>query len=223
MAAPDPIGSALDERCAALIKELRARCPGVLPEDPLPPGRPGKPIPVAAEAWRALLQVACRQGVALAANGRLPASDDELPGVVVWEDGASALAVLLTEIRTTVEDGAVTVALPVHCDQLKKGPALVRITFVVGSPQRPAGVLAATAQRPEGPPGIVELWAQPLTALAWQAVLDTAAAVAAHAGADTDGTPLFAAAFAAAKDRVEVLPQARHPFDRVSRPRAVTP
>ena len=195
----------------------------MLPEDPLPPGQYGKPIPVAPEAWRSLLQVACRQGVALAARGRLPGSDDELPGVVVWEEGAAALAVSLTEIQTVVEEGAVTVVVPVRCDQLGDRRGLVRITFVVGSPQRPAGVLAATARRPEGPPLVVELWAEPLTALAWQAVLDTAAAVAAHAGADTDGTPLVVTAFAAAKDRIEILPQARHPFDRVPGSRAVTP
>ncbi|MGZ6671176.1 MAG: hypothetical protein ACXVFM_02370, partial [Solirubrobacteraceae bacterium] len=59
--------------------------------------------------------------------------------------------------------------------------------------------------------------------LAWQALLDSAAGVAAQAGVDTDGTPLVATALAAGKDRVEVIPQARHPFDRVLRPRAVTP
>ena len=238
MAARDPIGSErrggadppdaplpkppLDDRCAALIKELRARCPGVLPEDPLPPGRSGKPIPVAPKEWGVLLQTACRQSAALAALGRMPSSDDELPGVVIWQEGASALAIALTEIRTTVEEGAVTVAVPVYCDQLGERQGLVRVTFVVGSPMRPAGVLAATPRTPEGPPAVVEVWAEQLTALAWQAVLDTAAGIAAHAGTDVDGTPLVVSVLAAAKDRLEILPQARHPFDRVPGPRAVT-
>ena len=216
-------GAPLDQRCAALIKELRTRCPGVLPEDPLPPGRPGKPIPVSLEQWDALVRVACRQSAALAAQGRPPPSDDQLPGVIIWEEGASALAIALTEIQSAVEEGAITVTLPVHCDQLEGRRGVVRVTFVVGSPLRPAGVLAATPRTPEGPPVVVEVWAEPLTALAWQAVLDTAAAVAARAGTDTDGTPLVATALAAADDRLEVLPQARHPFDRAPGPRAVTP
>jgi hypothetical protein len=69
---------------------------------------------------------------------------------------------------------------------------------------------------------VLDTWAEQLTALAWQAVLDAAAGLAAQAGTDADGTPLVATALAAAPDRLEVLPQARHGFDRVLTGRAVT-
>jgi hypothetical protein len=221
--APPPAGARLDERCAALVKQLRERCPGVLPEAPLPAGTPAKPIPVDPEQYGALVGVAIRQNAAIAALGRLPASDDELPEVVVWEQGASALAVGLGEVQTVVEEGAITVAMPVFCDQLGARRNLVRVTFVVGTRERPAGLLAATPPAPDGPPVVVEGWGDELTALAWQALLDVAAGVAARAGTDTDGTPLVATALAAGRDRLEVLPQARHPFDRLPRTRAVTP
>jgi hypothetical protein len=223
MPADDPVGAKpLDKRCAALVKELRALCPGVLPDDPLPAGQPGKPIPVDPQRWGAVVQLASRQAAAMAATGRTPSSDKDLPSVVIWELGASALAVNVGEIATAVEEGVVTVAIPVVCDQVPRR-GRVRVTFAVGSPDRPAGLLAATTQAPEGPPIVIDLWGEALVALAWQALLDSAAGVAAQAGVDTDGTPLVATALAAGKDRVEVIPQARHPFDRVPRPRAVTP
>lgn len=220
---PDPAGAPpLDERCAALVKELRARCPGVLPSDPLPPGTPSEPVPVDPERFGGLVRVASRQAAARAASGRVPTSDKDLPSVVIWEQGALALAVNLGAIGMAVEEGVVTATIPVVCDQVpRRGGA--RITFAVGTPERPTGLLAATTRAPEGPPVVIDAWGEALLALAWQALLDSAAGVAAHAGADTDGTPLVATAFAAAKDRVEVTPQARHPFDRLPGPRAVTP
>ena len=219
---PPPPAARLDERCAALVKQLRARCPGVLPEDPLPPGTPAKPLPVEPKEYAALFTLAARQNAALAALGRLPASDDELPGIVVWEEGTAALAVGVAEADFAVEEGAVTVSLPVFCDQLPDVRDVVRVTFVVGTPERPAGLLAATPPRPEGPAVVVAAWGEALTALAWQALLDVAAGLAARTGTDTDGTPLVATALAAAKDHLEVLPQARHGFDRRPRTRAVT-
>jgi hypothetical protein len=223
MSAGDRVGAKpLDERCAALIKELRALCPGVLPDDPLPAGEPGKPIPVDPQRWGAVVQVASRQAAAMAATGRTPSSDKDLPSVVIWELGASALVVNVGELATAVEEGVVAVATPVLCDQVPRR-GVVTITFAVGSPERPTGLLAATTQAPEGPQIVIDLWGEALVALAWQALLDSAAGIAAQAGVDTDGTPLVATALAAAKDRVEVIPQARHPFDRLPRPRAVTP
>jgi hypothetical protein len=212
----------LDERCAALIKELRTRCPGVLPEEPLPAGKPAKPVAVGAKEYEQLVSLAARQNAAIAALGRLPASDEELPGVVIWEQGASALAVLVGQIGVETEPGAITVTVPVFCDQLEGGKGAVVVTFVVGAPDRPTGLLAATLRTPEGPPAVVEVWGDQITALAWQAVLDTAAGIAGKSGVDTDGTPLVATALVAAASGIQVLPQARHGFDRVPPFRAVT-
>jgi hypothetical protein len=213
----------LDERCAALIAQLRELCPGVLPEAALPPGQPGQPIPVPPEQYGQLAAVAARQAAALATLGRLPLRDDDLPGAIVWEDGGAVLAVILAELELAVTEGGITVVLPVWCDQLPDRQDKVAVTFAVGAPDRPVGLLAATTGQPLGPAVVVDAWGEQLTALAWRAVLDTAAGIAGNAGTDSDGTPLVATALAAAKDRLEVLPQARHPFDRVPTGRAVLP
>ena len=213
----------LDERCAALVRALRQNCPGVLPEAPLPPGKPGGAMPIDPKAYSETVRVAARQGAAMAASGHLPASDDELPEVTIWREGTAALAVGVRDVTVGLDEGSITVALPVWCDQLPDGQDAVRVTFVVGSPDRPAGLIAATTGDPDGPPVVLRTWGEQLTALAWQAVLDTAATIAAQAGTDADGTPLVATALAAAPDRLEVLPQARQPFDRMPSGRAVTP
>jgi hypothetical protein len=214
-------GPPLDERCAALIRELRKLCPGVLPEAPLPPGQPGQPVPVPPDQYGRLAAVAARQAAALATLGRLPVSDEDLPGVVVWQDGGWALAVGLAELELAATEGGITVAVPVWCDQLPDRQGKVTVAFAVGAPDRPAGLLAATTGQPQGPRVVVDAWGEQLTAFAWQAVLDTAAGIAGQAGTDADGAPLVATALVAAKDRVEVLPQARHAFDRVPTGRAV--
>jgi hypothetical protein len=141
--------------------------------------------------------------------------------MVVWEQGAAALAVGLSRLGLAVDEGTVTVTAPVWCDQLERREGIVRVTFAVGSPSRPAGILAATTERPEGPAAVVAVWAEQLTAFAWQAVLDAAAGLAAEAGTDEDGVPLVATALAASADRLEIVPQARHGFDRILAGRAV--
>jgi hypothetical protein len=211
----------LDRRCAALIKQVRANCPGVIPDEPLTAGTPSPPVPVDGKEYAVLVQVAARQAVAMAALGRLPGDDADLPGVVVWENGGASLAVGLDELAVEVTDGEILVTLPVFCDQLPDRRAEVRIVFAVGSRERPAGLLAATPAEPRGPRIVVAAWGEQLTALAWQALLDTASGVAASAGTDTDGTPLVATALAAGAASIEVQPQARHPFDRRPGPRAV--
>jgi hypothetical protein len=219
----DPAVTPLDERCAALVKALRERCPGVLPEEPLAPGAPGQPVPVDSQAYAELARLAARQAAAVAALGRAPSSDEELPDVALWEEGTAALAVSVAGVSVGLDEGSITVALPVWCDQLPRDRAVVQVTFAVGSPDRPAGLIAATSAEPDGPRPVLDDWGEQLTAFAWQVVLDSAERIAAQAGTDADGTPLVATAMAAARDRLEVLPQARHPFDRILTGRAVTP
>jgi hypothetical protein len=71
----------------------------------------------------------------------------------------------------------------------------------------------------------VDRWHDPLVALAWQALLDTAAALSAATGADTDGAPLVPSRWTAGRGGIAVGPQGRHPFDRrrPSSRRAATP
>lgn len=189
----------------------------------MPPGQAAAPVPIQADEFSRLATLAARQAAASAALGRLPSSDRELPGAVVWEDAGSAVAVGLADLTVAVAEGTVAVTVPVWCDQLPDQEGQVVVVFEVGAPGRPVGLLAATAAQPQGDPLVVRLWGEQLIALAWQALLDTAAGVARSSGVDADGTPLAATALSASKDGVEVLPQARHPFDRVSTGRAVVP
>lgn len=219
---PDSPGAgAVYDACAALLKELRARCPGLVPADPLPPSGIGAVVPVTPAALGPLVVAAAGQAVPGAQTG------GTAPDAVLWQQGVDALLVRIAAITTTVGDGWVTVTIPVTCDQLQ-GPAgappsqPVTVTFVMGTADRPAGLFAAAPSRPDGPAVVTERWADALTALAWRALLDAVAGVAAAAGRDTDGSPLIPAAVAATANGLMVQTQARHPFDRVPAGRAVS-
>ena len=204
----------LEAQCRKHLEFLRKNCPGLLPRDPVPPGTPVEPLPVTARRGTGLVRAAVR-GAAAAALGRR--STDPPLDAVVWTDGADSLLVLLDTVRLSTAGGVVTVSLDVACDQLRVGrrtpQARVEIDLVVGTEERPAGLLAA-ATTPRGPAVVVDRWADALVALAWQALLDTAAALSAEAGTDVDGTPLIPSRWSASKRGIAVGPQARHPFDR---------
>jgi hypothetical protein len=90
-----------------------------------------------------------------------------------------------------------------------------------GGHARPSGgILAATTRRPEGPQAVLDVWAEQLIALAWQAVLDTAAGLAARP-VPTATANRWWPPRSPPPNRPEVLPQARHDFDRVLTGRAV--
>ncbi len=219
---PDPPqATAIDQGCAALLKELRARCPGLVPADPLPPSGVGAVVPVTPEALGPLVVTAAGQALpGTQAGGTAPAA-------VLWQQGVDALLVRISAITTAVGDGWVTVTVPVTCDQIQDpaGAAPVQpvtVTFVLGTAERPAALFAAAPSRPDGPAVVVERWADALTALAWRALLDTVAGIAAAAGRDTDGSPLIPVAVTATAKGLLVQTQARHPFDRILAERAVS-
>lgn len=219
---PGPVGadaalaaSAVGNSCRALLEALRRRCPDLLPKQDLDPGGVGEPIPLPAKQATQLLVTAIRQGAATGASGRVPPPDADLPEAVLWQEGADALLVQIARCRVELGEGEVAVTFPVRCDQLPDFFGVVRVLFAVGTAKRPTGLLAATSSRPEGPPIVVQRWGEALTALAWQALLDLARGVAVHAGRDGDGAGLVPVALAASPDGLVVLPQARHPIDRV--------
>ncbi len=143
----------------------------------------------------------------------------ELPSAVVWTQGTDSLLVLLDTLRVATADGLVTVAVDVACDELTaatdRSRTTIEVDLVVGSAERPAGMLAAAAT-PRGPALVVDRWADALVALAWQGLLDASAGLAAAAGSDTDGAPLLATTWSASRRGLSIGPQARHAFDRVS-------
>jgi hypothetical protein len=197
------------------VEFIRKNCPGMLPQGPVEPGTPVEPLSVETQRASGMLRAAVKRAAATAA-GRRP-TDPPLDAVV-WTDGADCLLVLLDSIQVSTSDGLVTVGVDVACDQAASadgGPrSHVDVDLVVGTRDRPTGLLAA-APVPRGLPVIVDRWHDALVALAWQALLDTAAALSASVGADTDGTRLIPTHWTASKDGIAVGPQARHPFDRL--------
>ena len=214
---PDPAaaGARLDDACLKLVEVVRQRCPGLLPAQPLQPGTPGGVVPIVTKSLAQLAVSAARTAAEVASSTGPVRGGDVTPASVIWGQGADELLVLLSEIDLRVSTGLVLVMIPVACDQLPDGRDVVTVPFAVGSPERPTGLYAATERHPRGPAAVVARWGDALVALAWQALLDLTAGVAAASGVDTDGAPLVPAALAATPDGLAVLPQARHPFDRV--------
>jgi len=206
----DPPRRRLDAECRRLLDDLRKRCPHLLPAEPLPAGATAPELPASGQRLGTLVSVAARE--AAATRQADPAS---LPEAVVWEDGSDALLVDLSTVTVRVGDGTVLVSTAVTCDQLRGRRERVDVTFVVGTPDRPTGLLAATPQTPIGPRVVVERWADALIAFAWQALLDAVGALAAGVGTDRDGTPLVPTVITARPDELLLQPQARHGMDRV--------
>ena len=173
---------------------------------PLPAGQPGPEIPLDQETGRALYRLVARQ-----VSG-LPAQSTADVSVVVWTQGDDELAVLIDEIAVTTAQGAVAIDIPVRCDQV--GSAKVRVRFATGSDARPAGFVAATDARPVGPPVVVDLWGEALTAFAWHIVLTTSASLASASGRDADGAGLIPVGVRAGDSGIVVVTMARHTFDR---------
>jgi hypothetical protein len=183
--------------CKRLLAQLRERCPGLLPPDPLATGAVGPEIAVSREDVQKLLLEAARQGSA---------------SEVVWVQGDSELIVSVGKVTVALEPGLIVITIPVRCDQIDG--ANIVVPFAVGDAERPAGMIVATEGRPRGPALIVDAWGEALVAFAWDLLLTITTAVADVSGADVDGAGLIPAAITATRDGVRVLTMARHPFDR---------
>jgi hypothetical protein len=206
-------GGALHRACCAYIAFLRRHCLCELPDEPLEPGATAPLLPLDPQRAGALVAVAARQ----AAAGSQSVEADALPSAVVWSAGAQSLLVLLDTLTVGTADGLVTVRVDVACDEVSDAAAepatRIEIDFVVGTEQRPTGLLAA-ATPPRGPQLVVDLWGEALVAFAWQALLDTAAGLTANAGTDKDGAGLLPTAWTASSGGIAIRPQARHGIDR---------
>ena len=201
LAGRDDVG----EECARLLKQVRARCPGLFPAEPLDAGMVGPEIPLNPDEVQKLASVAAIGAAGLPAGARA----DQ----VVWSSGGNELLVVVGGVRVKLDDGIALVLVPVSCDQVPK--AVVMVPFALGDDRRPAGMLVATENRPRGPRAVVDVWGDALTAFAWQVLLLTCTGVAGQAGEDADGAPLVPAALTANGDGLRILTMARHTFDRV--------
>jgi hypothetical protein len=194
-----------------MLEIIRRNCPGLVPPDPLDPGGLAPEVPVGRRTVQELVTTAALFAVGLLGDDGRPRGE-----AVVWAEHDRELLVLVAKVQVRLAPGVVAVAIPVRCEEI--GDAEVHVTFAVGSPDRPAGLLVATEERPRGPQVVVNLWGEALVAFAWKVLLDVAAHVAFAAGDDKDGQRLVPAAISAGKDGITVLPQARHGFNRVIRP-----
>jgi hypothetical protein len=186
------------EQCKRLLAELRKNCPGLIPPDALGAGQVGPEIPVDPKTATALVQSALK-----------PARGE----TILLRDGDNELLVEVAKIDLRFADGLVIVVVPVRCDQVRR--AQIQVPFAVGSSKRRAGLIAATESAPRGPLAVTEIWAEALTALAWQALLGVSAALAAESGRDVDGAGLIPVGLGATEGGLQILTMARHAFDRV--------
>ncbi len=199
----DPIITA---ECRRVLEFVRVRCPELLPAKPVKAGTVVGVVQLHVDEAARLFAPAA----ALAAGVDRPGADATAP--VVWREGDRELLVRPAGVTAKFASGVVVVAVPVFCDQV--GEAQVFVTFVVGDPGRPAGLLAATESRPRGPAEVVDAWGDSLVAFAWHVLLEVASNIAGEAGRDLDGSRLVPIALAADGSGLHVTPMARHSFDR---------
>src|SRR5262245_35650295 len=196
----------LTAECQRLLEVVRKQCPDLLPPAPIPAGTVAGTIPVNAEAAARLFIPA-----ASAAAGVDPLKGDPKT-LVTWREGDRELVVFPAAVRVQFATGVIAVSIPVYSDQTQA--ALVHVSFVVGDPRQPAGLIAATDARPRGPAIVVDAWGDALVAYAWHIVLEVVAGVAGEAGRDVDGSRLVPIGLGASGEGMFVVPMARHTFDR---------
>lgn len=127
---------------------------------------------------------------------------------VVWQAGASELLVRTDRLTVAVTTGLVSIGIPVSCDQLRE-EATVTVPLAVGTAQEVRGLFMSTFGTPEGPSVVTDVWAESLTAFAWESLLTLAQQLAAQAGRDPRNRPLVPVAIAAERGVLLVAPMAR--------------
>jgi hypothetical protein len=189
-----------------LLDIVRRTCPDLLPADPVGAGTVVATIPVNTDQAQRLFVPA-----AAAAAGIDPIKGDPKT-LVKWREGDRELVIVPAAVRVQFATGVIAVSIPCFCDQTQA--ALVHVSFAVGDPKQPAGLIAATDVRPRGPAIIVDAWGDALVAYAWHIVLEVVAGVAGEAGRDVDGSRLVPIGLGASGEGMFVVPMARHTFDR---------
>jgi hypothetical protein len=192
--------------CKKLLAAVRQRCPGLLPPDPVEPGTVVGTVSLKASEAEPLFPAA-----AVLAAGIDPLGVARDP-TVLWREGDRELVIRPMKVSARFGLGVIAVTIPVSCDQV--GDTEVHVSFVVGDPKRPAGLLATTEDRPRGPAVVVDAWGDNLVAFAWHVVVEVATNVAGAAGRDVDGSRLVPIGLTVTPDLLQVVPMARHPFDR---------
>jgi hypothetical protein len=127
---------------------------------------------------------------------------------IVWQQGASELAVDLAKTTLRCDPGLVTVVVTVTCDQVKE-PVPLEAPFAVGTRDAPAGLVMSTFTRLDGPRIVTDLWSEAITAFAWECLLELARRITARLGTDTAHRALVPGGIAADKGVLLIQPMAR--------------
>jgi hypothetical protein len=126
----------------------------------------------------------------------LAPGEDKPSESIVWVNADAELVLRPAQARVACDDGLVRVAMPVYTEQTDE--AEIFVPFAVGRPDAPAGLIMATETRPRGPDLVVDRWAEPLLAAAWEALV----------GVAVDATaPALPAALSAVQGRLEIAAQ----------------
>lgn len=133
---------------------------------------------------------------------------DSLPRVV-WTDGFSELLVHTDFLRLTVTTGLIRVSLRVRCDQIQS-PVVITVPFAVGTKDRVTGLAMSTFDVVEGPPVVVDPWADAIIAFCWECILELVRRLSAEVGNDGAGRALIPGSIAAAPNTIIIQPMARH-------------
>lgn len=194
---PDTIeGGRLHFVTDSVLDRLRSTVPGALPEKPLPSGERGANLPLSSAALTQLLRLAA---VELCEGNQ----------TVIWDDGINELTVHAGRIGGTPISGAIRVDIPVACDQAR---TVMQIPFAVGGPERKAGMIMATTDRPAGDATIATIWGEALIALAYGALLEVMGSYAGASGRDEKNKRLIPRAITAQRGGLLVETQARFQF-----------
>jgi hypothetical protein len=186
---------------ARIIKSLGPLLPGL----PIASGTAGADRNLPPQAISALIPSA-----AVVAAGMDPATITPPAPNTRWQNGDQQLLVRVSGVHANLGNGLIEIVVPVTCDQT--GDVDISVSFVTGTPDQPAGGIATTEDHPRGPAVVVENWAEPLIAYAWQTLVTATSAMSSAAGSDVTGRDLVTAMLSVNADGLTVTPMGRHTF-----------
>jgi hypothetical protein len=99
---------------------------------------------------------------------------------LLWRDGDNEMVLVVDKVAISTTDRLIVVSLPIYTDQ--SGDATVAIPFVTNPADSALGLIASSEAKPRGPKAVVDIFGDALIAVAWAALVETAAAWAAAAG-----------------------------------------
>jgi hypothetical protein len=134
-------------------------------------------------------------------------STDKGAKSVLWRDGDDEVVLEVSGARIATTDRLIVTSIPVFTDQ--SGAAEVVVPFVTSAADDAEGLIAATEVHPRGPAAIIDIFGEALVAVAWSALVETAAAWAHAAGEQAIGVGLAPAGLSATRSALRVRAQVR--------------